>query len=256
MRMTISHFVVLITWLLAAMPISASEKNTSLKKANPGPHAAHKADQNKDKDPTFLASVNPENRACKNKIPSSIDISAHGIKLDANSEVKIDFQVTNIEMQSRSFTQTELADTENLVDTVTLKGSKYTLSKFHFHTPSEHIVNGKRFPMELQLVHKSKNGKLAVLVLLFEADKSTPAETPQAEQPLVADIAKLLAQDNTVYTYTSSLTTPPCTKNVSWIVLQQPIAMSPANIVDFQEILHKKNGPRHQSYRRKITQSQ
>lgn len=243
-------------WLLAAMPVSASEKNTSSKKANSGPNAAHKANQSKDKDPTFLASVNPENRVCKNNIPSSINISTRGIKLDANSEIKIDFQTTNIEMQSRSFTQTELADTENLVDTVTLKGSKYTLSKFHFHTPSEHIVNGKRFPMELQLLHKSKSGKLAVLVLLFDADKTSPAEDTQAEQPLVADVAKLLAQDNTVYAYIGSLTTPPCTKNVSWIVLQQPITMSPANIVDFQEILHKKNGPRHQSYRRKITESQ
>lgn len=253
MRIEIVHFAAMLMCLLTATSVSAGEKKKSPQQISSVQQATHQADEKDDKDSVFLVAVNPDNRACR-KNSSSLDISTHGIKLDANSEIKIDSQATNIEMQSRSFTQSELADKDILIDSITLGGVKYILNRFHFHTPSEHIINGKQFPMELQLVHQSKNGKLAVLVLLFEAGQRIPYVEVQNKQPLVANVAKLLAQDNTVYTYRGSLTTPPCTKNVSWLVLQQPIAMSPDHIADFLGIFHKKNGPRHQSYKRNITQ--
>jgi carbonic anhydrase len=121
---------------------------------------------------------------------------------------------------------------------IELGGRRYELAGFHFHLPSEERVEGRGFEMSIHLVHRDARGRLAVVALLAEEGEEHPAvqqvwnHLPLEKHELVAapvefDPATLLPSDRRYYTYMGSLTTPPCTEGVLWIVLQQPIRISP-----------------------------
>ncbi|MBL8863732.1 MAG: carbonic anhydrase family protein [Planctomycetes bacterium] len=134
-------------------------------------------------------------------------------------------------------------------------GHTWSLAQFHFHSPSEHTIEGRHSPMELHLVHKDAAGKLAVLGVLIEegADNAelarlwkhlpaTPGRTEHVEGESV-DASKLLPASLASYRYSGSLTTPPCSEEVAWFVLQQPIQASRAQIDAFRKIVHGNNRP-------------
>ena len=120
-------------------------------------------------------------------------------------------------------------------DTLTLGGVAYQLNQYHFHSPSEHTVDGKRFPMEMHLVHKSADDKLAVVgVFIAEGAHNSAFDPVWANLPgqkgvethypaLKIDVDALLPTVRTSYRYDGSLTTPPCSEGVSWIVMTTPI---------------------------------
>lgn len=124
----------------------------------------------------------------------------------------------------------------------------YQLLQFHFHHPSEHTINGQSFPMELHLVHKDASGNLAVVgVMLAEGAADNPAFSvvfdnlptekgdPQPTE-LTIDAASLLPAETLYDTYSGSLTTPPCTQGVRWLVLQTPVEVSAAQLDAFGAI--------------------
>jgi Carbonic anhydrase len=130
---------------------------------------------------------------------------------------------------------------------LTLDGAEYTLAQFHFHHMSEHTVNGTRFPMEAHFVHKAANGgSLAVVgVFIIEgADNAAlkpiwatmPAQT--GEKPLAGllNAKDLLPGSTGAYRYEGSLTTPPCSEIVNWVVMREPIAASTAQIAAFAKL--------------------
>lgn len=121
--------------------------------------------------------------------------------------------------------------------TLMLGDDEYKLVQFHFHRPSEHLVDGKRFPMEVHFVHQHSSGKLAVVGVLMSAGKENPAfnkvvaTMPDKEGPAVkADPAidpnGFLPDDLDYYRYNGSLTTPPCAETVAWLLLTDPIEVS------------------------------
>ena len=132
--------------------------------------------------------------------------------------------------------------------TLTLDHQDYPLLQFHFHTPSEHTHGGVHYPMELHLVHKHPSGALVVVGLWL---------TPGREQPELAALSKtlpqrpgeqikkttpinltnLLPQDQTLVRYSGSLTTPPCSEGVTWLVLTTPMEASPHQIEHFSQLL-------------------
>ena len=142
----------------------------------------------------------------------------------------------------------------------------YQLLQFHFHAPSEHTVAGKLFDMEMHLVHKSEAGDLAVVGLLIESGRhhpafepiwaslpSSPRETQRIENVTI-DLDLMLPPNGqkldqavkafpSTYRYDGSLTTPPCTEGVKWIVLTTPIEMSESQIAAFKAIIHGNNRP-------------
>ncbi|MDR2688580.1 MAG: carbonic anhydrase family protein [Azoarcus sp.] len=130
-------------------------------------------------------------------------------------------------------------------------GGLHTLEQFHFHAPSEHTVDGAYFPMELHFVHRDAAGALAVLGVLIREGKenATLAEAfkalPQGEKGKQwnIDIAALLPEQKGAFEYTGSLTTPPCSENVRWIVLHQPIELSKAQIDAFRKLYPDNNRP-------------
>ncbi len=116
---------------------------------------------------------------------------------------------------------------------------RFTLRQFHFHAPSEHRIDGVEFPLELHLVHADDDGRLAVLGVLFRVGAAHPrldallaARPSSTARPLPAplEVASLLPEQRAYYRYNGSLTTPPCTEGVRWLVLQQPIEASAGQI--------------------------
>ncbi|HTS82666.1 MAG TPA: carbonic anhydrase family protein [Myxococcaceae bacterium] len=119
-------------------------------------------------------------------------------------------------------------------NSITYGGTRYELLQFHFHTPSEHTLNGHAAPMEAHFVHKSADGKLAVVgVLLKQGTAASPfaavlADLPPAgeKRTVEIDLPAVLPKDRKHFAYSGSLTTPPCSEDVQWIVFvaQQPVS--------------------------------
>ena len=150
-----------------------------------------------------------------------------------------------------------------------IDGTSYQLLQFHFHAPSEHTVAGKSFDMEMHVVHKSKEGNLAVVGLLIEKGRhnfsydpvwdhlpAVPGETQRVtvNGNLPVEPRMMLSPNGQItdeavqpfppsYRYEGSLTTPPCSQGVKWIVLTTPIEMSEAQIAAFKAIIHDNNRP-------------
>jgi len=127
----------------------------------------------------------------------------------------------------------------------------WTLAQFHFHAPSEHTVDGTSYPLEVHLVHVDATGKPAVVVGVFIRAGKENAALARAFQNLPAkegdkaapsgetiDASALLPADRTFFSYTGSLTTPPCTEGITWYVLKTPIEMSPAQIAAYSKLDH------------------
>jgi carbonic anhydrase len=128
---------------------------------------------------------------------------------------------------------------------------RYELTGFHFHLPGEERVDGRSFAMSIHLVHRDAQGRLAVVALVAEEGPEHPAvqavwnHLPLERGEFVPasvefDPAALLPARRGYYTYMGSLTTPPCTEGVLWIVMQQPIQVSPQQLAIFAR-LHPMN---------------
>lgn len=130
--------------------------------------------------------------------------------------------------------------------TLTLDGEPYTLRQFHFHTPSEHHLDGVPYAAEVHLVHESEDGALAVLGVLVEEGAAHPvvedvlAHAPdEGDDPLPTtdpvDPVSLLPAGRDRFRYPGSLTTPPCSEGVAWTVLTEPITWSAEQVEHFAE---------------------
>ena len=129
---------------------------------------------------------------------------------------------------------------------LTLEGKTYQLKQFHFHAPSEHRVNGIAFDMEIQFVHAADDGTLAVLGLMVRqggANKGLTSVVEGIPTSLNQEVevpgvnfwpASLLPRERTHYRYHGSLTTPPCSEIVTWLVLKTPVQASAAQIAAFK----------------------
>ncbi len=132
-------------------------------------------------------------------------------------------------------------------NSITVRNASYRLLQFHFHTPSEEMVNSKRYAMVAHLVHKNEAGQLAVVaVLLEQGEPNTFIDKVWTYMPLdvndrvrmpegLLDMNELLPKDQRYYQFMGSLTTPPCTEGVLWMVLKQPVKLSAAQYRLFRQ---------------------
>lgn len=143
----------------------------------------------------------------------------------------------------------------------------YYLKQLDFHAPSEHTLNGRTYPLELQLVHKNQHGDIAIVAVMFDIDEPNQAIQNLWESfPTMTDnsmpifspvnINQLLPDDKTYCRYSGSLTTPPCTEGVTWAVLKTPVALSAEQLDKFHYIVGPANNrPLQPLNERKITDS-
>ncbi len=141
----------------------------------------------------------------------------------------------------------------------------YPLVQFHFHTPSEHLIikgqysAGHQYDGELHFVHQREDGKLAVLGIFLDGSHGSAVENPILKKiiehtpeehdtyntsgaGLLLDPSRLIPTDNEqVFTYAGSLTTPPCSEGVSWYVMSEPLKISPSQIRELSEFFTLKN---------------
>jgi carbonic anhydrase len=146
--------------------------------------------------------------------------------------------------------------------TLTAGDAVYDLVQFHFHAPSEHLVDGKRFPMEVHFVHKKQgDGGLGVLGVFLAAGAANaafaaianafpPGHEQEAEAPPEANPNALLPAAATYWKYEGSLTTPPCSEVVDWMVLTDPIDVAQADIDKFTALFPMNARPAQPANRR------
>lgn len=120
---------------------------------------------------------------------------------------------------------------------LTVGGRRYALEQFHFHRPSEERIAGRQFAMVVHLEHRSADGRLAIVAVLLDEGPAQPAvqlvwnhlpleKHEEQAAPVPLDPTALLPEDRRYYTYMGSLTTPPCTEGVLWLVMKQPGTLS------------------------------
>ncbi|UVT15797.1 MAG: carbonic anhydrase family protein [Nitrospira sp.] len=137
--------------------------------------------------------------------------------------------------------------------TIVFDEDLYLLEQFHFHAPSEHTIDHKHYPMELHLVHHNERHEVAVVAVFMEEGKENPFfETFLQHAPAkVGEVVDdhnhtvnpmtLLPERRSYYLYSGSFTTPPCSEGVSWLVMQDPIEVSAAQIERFRALVGHDN---------------
>jgi carbonic anhydrase len=146
---------------------------------------------------------------------------------------------------------------------ITLDGKRYDLVQFHVHTPSEYKIAGRAYPMGAHFVHRSKDGKLAVIGVLIRG--GGPGTSLFDKLPLPArkgdkralgamrvDVRTMLPRSPRHYRFAGSLTTPPCSEGVSWVVMRAPIRVATSTIRRFRAAMGNNARPVQPRHRRPI----
>lgn len=198
--------------------------------------------------PTEWGKLNPEFATCAvGEHQSPIDI--HSVEINpvhqksVSANMEFNYQPTPLTVANTGHNvQVNYTDGSS----VKIGGREYKLSQFHFHTPSEHTLNGEAYAMEAHLVHQDQNGEYAVVSLLIEPgtenkqlkniwDNIPETGNVKAVSNATINVADLLPESTSNYHYIGSLTTPPCSEGVNWYVLREPIQASPEQIEQFTE---------------------
>lgn len=145
--------------------------------------------------------------------------------------------------------------------------NRYVLKQFHFHRPSEEQVDGKSYEMSVHLVHADEQGNIAVVAVLIKtgaenslidelwSDVPTEKEQEERLENVQINAKALLPEDRSYYTFTGSLTTPPCTENVTWFVLKHPVTVSAAEIKRFEKLYRHNARPPEPLYDRVVMEA-
>ena len=153
-------------------------------------------------------------------------------------------------------------------NTLTVRGSTYKLVQFHFHHPAEEKLNYKGFAMVAHLVHRNAEGQLAVLAVLFDPGEASPLiQKVWTHMPLdvgdrvrlpddLIDLNETLPQDRRYYQFIGSLTTPPCTEGVLWLVLKQPVTLSREQLALFSQLFPNNARPTQATFGRVVREAQ
>lgn len=268
--MTSRHFVIPAVLLCALLPLLGACQRTAppasvgspalAAVAAPAEHGGPHWDYGEEAGPAAWGRLSTEFSACgEGRSQSPIDIVAAAPSVVPEMSASYRPAVLRIAHHQHE------ADVENTghtiqvdypeADSLTVAGESFPLLQYHFHSPSEHTLGGRRFPMEMHLVHKSAEGRLAVIGVFIEEGEPNAAFAPvwnhlpaqkgsevHLEHVLV-DVDALLPANRATYRYDGSLTTPPCSEGVRWFVMQTPVRLSAEQIQRFRAIIQGNNRP-------------
>lgn len=200
--------------------------------------------------PMLWGQLTPTFRLCKEgKNQTPINITKNVVP--AEYSLTIHYGNTGVDQENIVNTghsiQVNFLPTSN--ENIMIKGKTYKLVQFHMHTPSETQLLGRAYPMEIHFVNQAEDGSKAVLAVLANGGsenaelqkiiKNIPKGKNQTQPISGSPInpAQLLPKGTNYYSFMGSLTTPPCEEGLQWIVLKDPIQVSPAQIVSLRQAI-------------------
>ena len=212
--------------------------------------------------PGAWGQMRPEfNKCATGTRQSPIDIRG-GIAVDLEP-IKFDYRPSAFSVIDNGHTVQVNVEPGNAI---TITGRRYELVQFHFHRPSEERINGRQYDMVAHLVHKDAEGHVAVVaVLLDRGSAQALVQTVWNNLPLEKgdevragtriDLSQLLPEDRRYYTYMGSLTTPPCSEGVLWMVMKEPVPISVDQVAIFSRLYPMNARPIQQADGRLIKES-
>ena len=193
--------------------------------------------------PANWGKLRPDYATCADgRMQSPINIE-DGIRVD-QTPIKFDYKSSLFRIEDTGHT---IEVDVGPGSTISVMGRQYELTHIDFHHPSEERVNGRGFPMVAHFTHRDEDGHVAVLAVPLELGAANPLiqtfwnnlplEVGQDLAPATAiDLTKLLPAERGYYAYMGSLTTPPCTEQVLWLVMKQPVQVSPEQVAIFSRL--------------------
>ena len=202
--------------------------------------------------PQYWGSLNPKYKMCSQGVNQSpINISNEiTIKTDKLEKIGFNYFANSTEVINNGHAIQVNVDSYSNIN---IDGKDFNLKQFHFHSPSENEINGRSFPLEAHFVHVAKDGTLAVVGVLFELGEANPTlqaiwdKMPKEVGGKTAlsisnkDIDALLPKSKEYYYFNGSLTTPPCTEGVKWMVLKEYRTISKEQVEQFLNVIHHEN---------------
>lgn len=177
------------------------------------------------------------------KMQSPIDIPSSSVeKMKDSSTIKLDYssKITDAKNNGHSIQVTDSG-------TATINQRLFALKQFHFHSESEHTVDGKHYPLEAHFVNQSQDGRLAVIGVFFMEGADNKGfqevlnDVSEDKKTEILDIEAMFPKNMSYYHYLGSLTTPPLTENVEWYIMKNPVEVSKKQIKKFQEFYDHNN---------------
>lgn len=203
--------------------------------------------------PRVLGRFSPDYHLCKDGLaqPPVNLTRASEQKLDA---LKIEYKDTPLLIKNNGHT---IQVTYGAGSYLTVGSKKYQLLQFHFHTPSEHLKDGRSYDMEGHLVHADDYGVLGVLGVFMKAGSkensflkpiwenmpTTITETDISVPGVNINVSKFLPKEREYFSYAGSLTPPPCTEGVNWMVLEDTVSISQAQLDQFHAVIEFNSRP-------------
>ncbi|MGB2924875.1 MAG: carbonic anhydrase family protein [Limnothrix sp.] len=193
--------------------------------------------------PNYWGDLSEDYKTCKiGRNQSPIDLNLDTDLM--NDGIKLNYATVVFEVENNGHS---IQVNYPVGSTADINGDIYNLAQFHFHSPSEHTVAGNARTMEVHLVHNNDAGDLAIISAMIEPGtesydaskiwRNIPAVGATQRSGLVVNAANFLPKKDMSYvSYSGSLTTPPCSENVTWIVMKEPITLSAEQIAAFQAL--------------------
>lgn len=197
--------------------------------------------------PTHWGSLSPDWTTCgTGKIQSPVDFRK---LVPRSGRLRVDYDPRTTGAIFNNGHTVEIEIDQPSTNRLTLGDVEYELDQFHFHTASEHRVDGRGFDMELHLVHKAVDGSTAVIGIFLKRADDSGALSPifaalpddiNVHHPIDSPFnpAAFLPAQRTHVRYVGSLTTPPCTEGVEWVVMTEPVTVSDEDMAQFAERIH------------------
>lgn len=208
----------------------------------------------------FWGDLQPDYSACKDgRKQSPVDLSFPAT-VNRDPDVSINKLVVNwvplaspvtVSNNGHAFQIDVINNPSGADNYVLYMGVRYNFVQAHFHGPSEHLVEGRHWPLELHCVHLSESGRYLVVGILIDFGENRnvffdqfvyqiPKTVGSVEINAPLDWSPLLSEVSLdeFYAYDGSFTTPPCTEIVQWIVLKKPVNAARRFIAVHSDIIH------------------
>ncbi|XP_058005247.1 alpha carbonic anhydrase 7-like [Hevea brasiliensis] len=210
--------------------------------------------KNSEKGPARWGELDPNWSTCSNgTMQSPINILKRSVKIVSHlGRLDRDYKPSNATLKNRGHDM--MLEWESGAGNVEINGTEYVLQQCHWHSPSEHTINGRRYALEMHMVHKSQDGKVAVVGIIYKVgnpdsflsslrDHLRLVAGPREAEKVVGLVNPYdIRISRKYYRYMGSLTTPPCTENVTWTISKKVRTVAKEQVRLLRVAVHHESG--------------